>query len=81
MEVVLTDQVRDAIIALQGGFEVTSRTANIVLKDGVELARNFHRHTIAPGQNYSNEDAKVQAICAAVHTQEVIDAYAAAQAE
>jgi len=27
MEVVLTDQVRDAIIALQGGFEVTSRSA------------------------------------------------------
>ena len=28
-------------------------------------------------QHYSAEDAKVQAVCAAVHTQDVIDAYAA----
>ena len=68
----------DKIEVVENG-SVQVRTANIVLKDGVELARNFHRHTITPGQDYSAEDAKVQAICAAVHTQEVIDAYLAAQ--
>ena len=35
--------------------------------------------SIAPGDNYSAEEAKVQAICAAVHTPEVIAAYQAAQ--
>jgi hypothetical protein len=75
----LTEQnIADKIEVVENG-TVQVRTANIVLKDGVELARNFHRHTIAPGQDYSAEDAKVQAICAAVHTQEVIDAYLAAQ--
>jgi hypothetical protein len=77
----LTEQTTaDKIEVVENGI-VQVRTANIVLKDGVELARNLHRHVVVPGQDYSNEDAKVQAICAAVHTQEVIDAYAAAQAE
>ena len=35
--------------------------------------------TFAPGADCSQEDAKVQAICATVHTQEVIAAYKAAQ--
>ena len=74
------ENIADKIEVVENG-TVQVRTANIVLKDGVEIARNFHRHTVAPGQDYSNEDAKVQAVCAAVHTQEVIDAYAAAQAE
>jgi hypothetical protein len=75
----LTEQnIADKIEVVENGI-VQVRTANIVLKDGVELARNFHRHTIVPGQDYSAEDQKVQDICAAVHTQEVIDAYAASQ--
>jgi hypothetical protein len=72
------ENIADKIEVVENGI-VQVRTANIVLKDGVELARNFHRHTIAPGQDYSAEDQKVQDICAAVHTQEVIDAYAASQ--
>ena len=36
--------------------------------------------SIAPGDDYSNEDARVQAICAATHTAGVIAAYKAAQA-
>jgi hypothetical protein len=74
------ENIADKIEVVENG-TVQVRTANIVLKDGVELARNFHRHTIAPGQDYSAEDQKVQDICAAVHTAEVIAAYEAAQAE
>jgi len=44
-----------------------------------EISSVFHRHVIYPGDDYSAEDAKVQAICAAVHTAEVIAAYQAAQ--
>jgi len=32
---------------------------------------------IQPGDDYSNEEAEVQAVCAAVHTDEVKAAYAA----
>ena len=39
----------------------------------------YQRHVIVPGQDYSKEDAKVKAICAAVHTPEVIVEYQAQQ--
>ena len=55
------------------------RTKTAIKEDGVEISSKFHRHVVVPGQDYSAEDAKVQAICAAVHTPEVIAAYQAAQ--
>jgi hypothetical protein len=56
---------------------VQVRTCTKVLEDGVELSSAFHRHVITAGQDYSGESAEVQAICAAVHTAEVVAAYAA----
>jgi len=55
------------------------RTKTAILEDGVEISSKFHRHVVAPGDDYSNEDAKVQAIAASIHTAEVIAAYQAAQ--
>ena len=60
---------------------VQVRTATRVLEDDVILSSSFHRHVIAPGQDYSAEDAQVQAVCAAVHTAEVVAAYQASIAE
>ena len=67
----------DLIETIENGC-VQVRTATRILDDGQMLSSSFHRHVIAPGDDYSNEDPRVQAICAAVHTQEVIDAYKAA---
>ena len=53
------------------------RTCTQVMEDGVELSSGFHRHVVTAGQDYSNESAEVQAICAVVHTAEVISAYEA----
>ena len=58
---------------------VQVRTCTKVTEDGVELSSGYHRHVITAGQDYSNESPEVQAICAAVHTPEVIAAYQAAQ--
>jgi hypothetical protein len=60
---------------------VQVRTCTKVLEDGVELSSGYHRHVITAGEDYSNESAEVQAICAAVHTEEVIAAYEASQQE
>ena len=54
---------------------VQIRTCTQVLEDGVELSSGYHRHVVVAGQDYSNESAEVQAICAAVHTDAVITAY------
>ncbi len=60
---------------------VQIRTCTQVLEDGVELSSGYHRHVVVAGQDYSNESAEVQAICAAVHTDAVVAAYQASLEE
>ena len=60
---------------------VQIRTCTQVLEDGVELSAGYHRHVITAGDDYSNESAEVQAICAAVHTAELVAAFQASQTE
>lgn len=71
--------VVDLIETIENGC-VQVRTKTAILEDGVEISNKFHRHVVVPGQDYSQEDDRVKAICAAVHTPEVIAAYQAAQA-
>jgi hypothetical protein len=40
---------------------------------------SFKHYTIAPGADYSKEEPRLKAICAAVQTPDVIAAYAVAQ--
>jgi hypothetical protein len=70
--------VVDKIEVIEVGF-VQVRTATRIVEDGNVISTSYHRHTVAPGQDYSNEDARVQAICQATHTAEVIAAYQAMQ--
>jgi len=65
-------------IEIVGDFKhIQVRTKTAVLEDGVELSASYHRHVIAPGDDVSGETTEVQDIAATVHTQAVIDAYAA----
>jgi hypothetical protein len=70
----------DRIEVIENGF-VQVRTKTAILEDGEQISGTFHRHVVAPGDDYSAEDARVQAICAATHTAEVVAAYAAEQAK
>jgi hypothetical protein len=69
----------DLIEALENG-TVQVRTKTAIKEDGIEISSKFHRHVVVPGADYSAEDARVQAICAATHTADVVAAYEAAQA-
>lgn len=71
----------DKIEILNETKQVQVRTANIIERDGVELSRVFHRKVIAPGDDYSSEADEVKAICATLHTPEVVAAYKAATAD
>jgi len=62
LEKVVTE---DKIEVLESG-HVQVRTKTAIVEDGVELSSGYHRHVISPGDDYSSESAKVQAICAAV---------------
>mgnify|MGYP003112649249 CR=1 FL=1 len=57
------------------------RTTTVVEEDGVELARNHHRHVVVPGDDVSGEVQEVQDIAAALWTADVISAYQASIAE
>ena len=64
---------------------VQVRRADIVERDGVEIARSFHRHALQLGTldadnnlvdtDISGEDADVQAICNAAWTDSVKEAW------
>ena len=71
--------VVDRIEVVESGV-VQVRTKTAIMEDGNQISGTFHRHVVAPGDDYSAEDARVQAICAATHTAEAIAAYQAAQA-
>ena len=59
---------------------VQVRTCTQILEDGVVLSSSYHRHVVMAGQDTSDQSAEVQAICAVVHTPEVVAAFAASQA-
>jgi len=74
----LTEETVQDKIEIVGDFKhVQVRTATVIKRDGVEISRSFSRHVVAPDADITGESSQVQAICAAVHTDEVKAAYAA----
>ena len=45
---------------------VQVRTATRIVEDGKVISSAFHRHVLAPGDDLSNQDPKVVAVCNAV---------------
>lgn len=60
-------------VVQNGSVQVKTKTA--IVEDGKEITASFHRHVVCPGDDFSNEDAKVQAICSVIQTPDVVAAY------
>ena len=74
----LTERAVEDKIEIVGDYKIIQvRTATVIERDGTEISRSFNRHVVAPDADITGESAEVQAICNAVHTQAVKDAYAA----
>ena len=74
----LTERTEQDKLELVGPYRhIQVRTAVVIERDGVEISRSFSRHVVSPDADVSGESAEVQAIAAAVHTDEVKAAYAA----
>jgi len=56
---------------------VQVRTNIAIMENDQQISGTFHRHVISPGDDYSQEDDRVKAICDATHTPEVIANYKA----
>jgi hypothetical protein len=73
-----TKFVVDLIEVMQNNV-VRVRLKTLVLSNNTEIAESFEHRVVPPGDDYSAEDAKVQAICSTVHTPDVVEAYRLAQ--
>ena len=56
---------------------ISVRTDTVIKDDGNEISRSFHRHVIAPTDDISGEDARVQAVANSLWTDEAKAAYQA----
>ena len=74
----LSETIEYDKIEVVGEFKnVQVRQATVIKKDGTEIARSFHRYVLTPDMDLSqrSEPNEVVAICNAVWTQEVKDAW------
>jgi hypothetical protein len=69
-KVIIVDRIE---VIENGCIQVRTKTA--ILEDGKQISGSFHRHVIAPGNDYSKQDDRVKAICVATHTAAVVSAY------
>ena len=78
----ITKETQIAKIEVVGEYKAVQIATDTVIKeDGTELSRSRHRKVVHPDQDITGEDAEVQAVCNAVWTQAVKDAWTAFQAK
>ena len=72
----ITKETQIGKIEVVGKYKsVQVRTDTVVMEDGEELSRKYHRHSLAPDAVITDEHTEVQAVCNAVWTDEVKAAY------
>ena len=72
----ITKETQIGKIEVVGKYKsVQVRTDTVVMEDGEELSRKYHRHSLQPDAVITGEHADVQAVCNAVWTDEVKAAY------
>jgi hypothetical protein len=64
----------DQITVTENGI-ILCREATRIMEDGDQLSQTYHRTSLTPGQDLTDQPANVAAICNAAWTDEVIEAY------
>ena len=73
----LTESTKIDQIEVVGDWNIQVRQATTIEKDGVQVARTFHRWVLTPNMDISGQEQKVKNICNAAWTPAVIAAYEA----
>jgi hypothetical protein len=66
--------VIDKIEILEDG-QVQIRRADKIMEDGVEIAKTYHRHALAPGENLAGQDKRVADVAGLIWTADVVKTY------
>jgi len=69
----------DQITVIEDG-TVLFREATRIMEDGNEISKTYHRTSLTPGQNLAGVPDKVKAVANSAWTEDVVNAYAVAQA-
>ena len=77
----LTESTSIDQIEVVRDFFVQVRQTTVIEKDGVQVARSFHRWVLTPNDDISGQEQKVQDIANVAWTPEVKAAYEAFKAE
>ncbi len=78
----ITKETQIGKIEVVGKYKsVQVRTDTVVIEDGEELSRKYHRHALSPDAVITDEHTEVQAVCNAVWTDEVKANYETFKAE
>ena len=77
----LTESTKIDQIEIVSDWNIQVRQATSIEKDGVEIAKTFHRWLLTPDMDISNQPSNVQTIANAAWTPEVIAAYNAFKEE
>jgi hypothetical protein len=77
----LTEQTNIDQIEIVADWNIQVRQATVIEKDGVQVARTFHRWVLTPNMDISGQEQKVKDICNAAWTPEVKAAYEAFKTE
>ena len=78
----ITKETQIGKIEVVGKYKsVQVRTDTVVMEDGEELSRKYHRHALMPDAVITDEHSEVQAVCNAIWTDEVKAAYETFKAE
>ena len=77
----LTESIEYDKIEIVGEYKaVQVRKATVVKKDDTEIARSFNRYVLHPDSDISGQPTEVSAVCNAVWTNEVKEAWTKYQA-
>jgi len=77
----LTERTEVDKIEVTNDWNIQVRQATVIEKDGVQVARTFHRWVLTPDSDISDQEQKVKDICNAAWTPEVKAAYEAFKEE
>ena len=72
----ITKEVKYDKVEVVGDYKmIQCREATIIIEDGKEISRSFHRHVLQPDSDISGEPQEVQDICNVVWTDEIKTAW------
>ena len=71
----LTEKKVIDLIQITENGSLQIREANVIEKDGIIIAKTFHRYVLSPGDDVSDKEQRIKDIAAIVWTADVIREY------